>query len=143
MNKTLIDTDILSYYLKGDIKVKGNVKKYLEVFNEIDISIITHYEIVGGLLAKDAKSQLKVYTIFISQNNIVPLTSKSVEISAQLYGQLKRTGKIIDNIDLFIAGIAIENQMTLITNNESHFRRLTEISNLKIANWKMGRVDVQ
>ena len=115
----------------------------MEVFNEVDISIISHYEITGGLLAKDAKNQLKVYTIFISQNNIVPLTNKSVEISAELYGKLRRTGKIIDNIDLLIAGIAIENEMTLITNNESHFMCLTEISDLRIANWKTGWTDEQ
>lgn len=138
MDRALIDTDILSYYLKGDMKVRDNVKEYLEVFNELDISIISHYEITGGLLAKDAKSQLKIYTTFTLQNTIVPLTNKSVEISAKLYGQLKKTGRMIDNIDLLIAGIAIEKQMTLITNNESHFMRLTELSDLRIANWKTG-----
>jgi len=34
---------------------------------------------------------------------------------------------------LFIAGIAIENEMVLVTNNEKHFSR---IPNLKIQNWK-------
>ena len=91
---------------------------------------------MGGLLAKNAKKQLGFYEAFISQNTIVPLTEQSVEISATLYGKLKRTGKIVDNIDLLIAGIAIENDMTLVTNNEKHFARLTEISSLKIENWK-------
>jgi len=136
MNRVLIDTDILSYYLKGDSNVKDNAKKYLAFFDEIDISIITHYEIIRGLIAKDAKIQLKIYTAFILQNNIISLTNKSVEISAELYGKLKNMGKIIDHIDLLIAGIAIENEMTLVTNNESHFLRLKEISNLRISNWK-------
>ncbi len=136
MNRALIDTDILSYYFRGDEKVKRNFRDYLEFFNEIETSIITHYEIVGGLLAKDAKKQLKFYEVFIYQNTIVPLTEKSVSISAELYGKLKRTGNIIENIDLLIAGIAIESEMILVTNNESHFSRLTEISDLKIENWK-------
>ena len=136
MNSTLIDTDILSYYLKGDATVKRNFRAYLDFFKKIETSIITHYEIIGGLLAKNAKKQLGFYEVFISQNSIVPLTEQSVDISAVLYGKLKRTGKIVDNIDLLIAGIAIENGMTLVTNNEKHFARLTEISNLKIENWK-------
>lgn len=91
MNRALIDTDILSYYFKGDEVVKRNFREYLEFFNEIETSIISHYEIVGGLLAKDAKKQLKFYEVFIPQNTIIPLTKKSVSISAELYGELKRT----------------------------------------------------
>ena len=124
MNRSLIDTDILSYYFRGDEEVKRNLRDYLNFFDKIETSIITHYEIVGGLLAKDAKKQLKIYEIFISQNSIMPLTEKSVSISAELYGKLKQTGNVI------------ENEMTLVTNNESHFARLSEISDLKIENWK-------
>ncbi len=87
-------------------------------------------------MAKDAKKQLKFYEVFVFQNIIVPLTEKLVRISTELCGKLKRTGSIIENIDLLIAGIAIENEMVLVTNNENHFIRLTEISDLKIENWK-------
>lgn len=40
---------------------------------------------------------------------------------------------LINDIDLLIAGIAIENEMTLVTNNENHFGR---ILGLQIENWK-------
>jgi len=36
-----------------------------------------------------------------------------------------------------IAGVAIENEMTLVTNNENHFGR---IPGLKIENWKKKRI---
>ncbi|MEI7824984.1 MAG: type II toxin-antitoxin system VapC family toxin [Chlorobiaceae bacterium] len=133
MNRVLIDTDILSYYLKGDQIVVGNFEKYLQQYDLIEISLITYYEIVGGLLAKSALKQLNVFEDFVAENIVVPMTDKSAKISAELYSLLRRTGKIIDDIDLLIAGIAIENDMTLVTNNESHFER---ISGLKIENWK-------
>ena len=57
MNRALIDTDILSYYLKGDPNVARNVKKYLDHYDIIEISIITYYEITSGLLAKNAFKQ--------------------------------------------------------------------------------------
>ena len=80
MNRALIDTDVLSYYFKGDPL-------------------------------------------------IIALTEESCKISAEIYSKLRFSGELIDDIDLLIAGIAIENEMTLVTNNENHFGR---ISGLKI-----------
>ncbi len=133
MNRVLIDTDIISYYFKGDSDVIKNFSTYLDQYDLIEISLITYYEIVSGLLAKNALKQLAVFEDFVSENIVLPLTEKSVRISAELYSTLKQSGNVIDDIDLLIAGVAIENEMTLITNNESHFGR---IPRLKIENWK-------
>lgn len=133
MNRVLIDTDILSYYFKGDEIVIGNFEKYLKQFDLVEISLMTYYEVVGGLLAKGALKQLNVFEDFVAENIVVPMTDKSAKISAELYASLRQTGNTVDDIDLLIAGIAIENDMTLATNNESHFGR---IPNLKIENWK-------
>jgi tRNA(fMet)-specific endonuclease VapC len=133
MNRVLIDTDILSYYFKGDEIVIVNFEKYLQQFDLIEISLITYNEIVGGLLAKSALKQLNVFEDFVAENIVVPMTDKSAKISAELYSLLRQTGNMVDDIDLLIAGIAIENDMTLVTNNESHFGR---IPGLRIENWK-------
>lgn len=133
MDRVLVDTDILSYYLKGDEIVIKNFENYLQYFDLIEISLISYYEIVGGLLAKNALKQLGVFEEFASENLVLPMTEKSARISSELYSKLRNSGKIVDDIDLFIAGIAIENDMVLITNNESHFGR---IPGLKIRNWK-------
>lgn len=133
MNRVLVDTDILSYYFKGDKIVVENFRKYLEQFDLIEISLVTYYEIVSGLLAKNALKQLNIFDEFISSNLIVPMTEKSARISSELYSTLKQSGKIVDDVDLFIAGIAIENDMILATNNEKHFGR---IPGLISANWK-------
>ena len=133
MNRVLIDTDILSYYFKGDKKVIENFELYLKHHDLIEISIITYYEILGGLLAKNALKQLNVFEDFVVDNLVIPMTDNSAKISAELYSTLRQSGKIIDDIDLLIAGIAIDNDLTLITNNENHFNR---IPGLKIGNWK-------
>ena len=133
MNRVLIDTDILSYYFRGDKIVVQNFNNYLQNFDFIEISLITFYEIVSGLMAKDSIRQLDVFYEFIEGNLILPMTENSSKISSELYSFLRKTGKVIDDIDLFIAGIAIENEMVLVTNNEKHFGR---IPNLKILNWK-------
>ena len=133
MNRALIDTDILSYYLKGDPDVIKNFEKYLDHYDIIEISLITYYEITSGLLAKNAFKQLSIFEEFVSENIIIPLTEKSVKISAEIYSTLRQSGNTVDDIDLLIAGVAIENEMTLVTNNDSHFSR---IPGIKISNWK-------
>lgn len=133
MNRALIDTDILSYYLKGDPNVKRNFEKYLDHYDIIEISLITYYEITSGLMAKNAFKQLNIFEDFISENIIIPLTEKSVKISSEIYSTLRQSGNTVDDIDLLIAGVAIENEMTLVTNNDNHFSR---IPGMKIENWK-------
>lgn len=132
MNKVLIDTDILSYYIKGKKRVIDNFNKYLQQYELIEISLITYYEIVGGLLAKNALKQLNIFEDFVSVNIVIPMTDNSAKISAELYSSLRQGSDIVDDIDLLIAGIAIDNDMTLITNNENHFSR---IPGLRIDNW--------
>jgi tRNA(fMet)-specific endonuclease VapC len=134
MKRALIDTDILSYYFKGNLKVIGRFDSYLGVFDSIEICIITYYEITSGLLAKKAFRQLQVFEQFVDENKIVHLSEKSSKISAELYASLRQSGNIIDDIDLLIAGVAIENELVLVTNNEKHFGR---IPNLKIENWTL------
>lgn len=134
MKRALIDTDILSYYFKGNPKVIGRFESYLGIFDSIEICIITYYEITSGLLAKKALRQLQVFEQFVDENKIVPLSEKSSKISAEIYASLRQSGNIVDDIDLLIAGVAIENEMVLVTNNEKHFGR---IPNLKIENWTL------
>jgi tRNA(fMet)-specific endonuclease VapC len=135
-NRALIDTDILSYYFKGEHNVVRNFEKYLETFEIIELSIITYYEILSGLQAKNAFRQLEIFEEFAKDNIVIPLTENSCKISAELYSTLKQKGEIIDDIDLLIAGIAVENEMTIVTNNEKHFQR---IPGLEIENWKQGQ----
>jgi tRNA(fMet)-specific endonuclease VapC len=132
MNRAIIDTDILSYYFKGNQTVIKNFEKYLQDFDLIEISIITYYEIIGGLMAKNALKQLNIFEDFVDQNIVVPMTENSAKISAELYATLRQQGNTVDDIDLLIAGIAIDNDLTLITNNENHFNR---IPGLRVENW--------
>lgn len=131
-SRALIDTDILSYYFRGDKNVVKNFENYLDTYELIEISIITYYEIISGLQAKNALKQLEIFEEFARDNLVIPLTENSCKISGEIYSILKNKGEIVDDIDLLIAGVAIENEMVLVTNNEKHFQRIPD---LKIENW--------
>lgn len=111
-----------------------NFTKYLREYDIIEISLISYYEIMSGLLHKNAHKQLEIFNDFVTENIVIALTEESCKISSEIYSKLRISGELIDDIDLLIAGIAIENEMTLVTNNENHFG---QISGLKIENWKM------
>jgi len=132
MKEPLLDTDTISYFFKGDKNVIEKIDKYLLDFNFVNISVITYYEVMNGLYYKDARKQLEKFKNFVERNNIIPMTSNSANISAKITAELKKSGKFIGHNDILIAGIAIENDCVLITNNSNHFSR---INNLEIDNW--------
>ena len=132
MQASLIDTDILSMFLKGNKKVKANVNEYISIHKNINFSIITYYEIVSGLRHRDANKQLDVFLKLASICTILPLTIESSNKSASIYAHLRKKGTPVDDIDLLIAGIALENNMAVVTNNTSHFGRIEQ---LHVCNW--------
>ncbi len=56
---TLIDTDILSLFLRNDKQVVAHFNAYYQEYNTMSFSVVTWYEIVSGLKHKDAKRQLE------------------------------------------------------------------------------------
>ena len=132
MKPALVDTDILSEFLRGTSKVVENAKKYLQAYDAINFSIITYYEILNGLLYKDAKKQLKKFEDFIELNKILPLTISATKQAAKIYAALKKEGQPIGHTDCLIAGIALTNGLQLATNNTDHFKR---VKGLELINW--------
>lgn len=132
MKPTLIDTDILSEFLRGNSKVVENADKYLKEFGILNLSIITYYEVLNGLIYKDAKKQLSRFNAFVELNNIITLTIPSTKMAAQIYADLRQRGEVIGHTDSLIAGIALAENLKLATNNTDHFKR---IEGLELVNW--------
>ena len=132
LTEALVDTDILSFYFRGYPQVVTRFNEYLKTFEQINISIITYYEIFGGLKFKKAEKQIRNFEEFINNNNIIHISEASANSSSDIYADLRRKGITIGTSDILIPGIAVENDLTLITNNEKHYEG---IQNLKIENW--------
>jgi predicted nucleic acid-binding protein len=132
MKQSIIDTDILSEFLRGNSMVIAKVDEHLKKYGFISISIITYYEILNGLLYKDAKKQMAKFEAFVELNKVVPLTIKTVKISANIQAELRNKGTEIGHTDTLIAGVAMASKLQLVTNNINHFKR---INGLEITNW--------
>ncbi|MFA6980552.1 MAG: type II toxin-antitoxin system VapC family toxin [Ignavibacteriaceae bacterium] len=128
----MLDTDVLSEFLRGNRKVVAKVDEHLREYGYINLSIITYYEILNGLLYKDAKKQLSLFEEFIGLNKVIPLTLQSARLAANIQAVLRKKGTVIGHTDTLIAGIVMSNGFQLITNNTEHFKRIKDI---EIANW--------
>ena len=132
MKPSMLDTDILSEFLRGNSKVIAKVDEHLKEYGYINLSIITYYEILNGLLYKDARKQLAKFEEFVELNKVIPLTLRMAKTAAVIQADLRKKGTEIGHTDTLIAGIAITSELQLVTNNTDHFKR---IKGLEIANW--------
>ena len=134
----LIDTDILSLFFRGHPVVTAWFDAYTKTHSQINISIITSYEILSGLKHRDAHRQLAVFLKFSAQNRVCPLTEASVARSADIYAVMRKQGTPIDDIDILIAGVALEHDWVLVSRNVRHFAR---IEDLVVEDWTMNEVN--
>ncbi|HDQ70955.1 MAG TPA: type II toxin-antitoxin system VapC family toxin [Chloroflexi bacterium] len=132
MKPVLIDTDILSLFFRGHPQVETCFAAYTAVYPQINLSIVTYYEILSGLKHRDAHRQLGLFLEFVAQNTLLPLTERSVAYSADMYATTRAAGTPVDDIDLLIAGIAVANGLGLATHNRKHFEKIT---GLEVEDW--------
>ena len=132
MKPSMLDTDILSEFLRGNLKVIAKVDEHLKEYGYINLSIITYYEILNGLLYKDARKQLAKFEEFVELNKVIPLTLRMAKTAAVIQADLRKKGTEIGHTDTLIAGIAMTSELQLVTNNTDHFKR---IKGLDITNW--------
>jgi tRNA(fMet)-specific endonuclease VapC len=128
----ILDTDTCIYALKHDESV---LQQLLSTPREdVTVSVITEGELRTGA----AKSTSPVKTLHLVENFLRPLTligftSDDAIAYASVRAKLERAGTPIGPLDTLIASQAVRRKLTLVTNNEREFRRVT---GLTIANWK-------
>lgn len=132
--KILLDTDILSFLMRGHTPVVNRAREYLQREHTLSFSIITEYEILRGLESKNAAVQIERFRLLCNASEIVPLRSKAVEQAARIYAALRSSGDVIGDADILIAAIAIVEGYELCTNNVRHFER---IENLRLRTWTL------
>ena len=132
MNKSVLDTDILSALMRQDATAISNAQVYLSSHSQFSISIITRYEVLRGLSAKNATSQIAAFHAMCQSMEVFPLSDEVIVRAADIYGELHQTGQLIGDADILIAATCLENGCEMVTNNTSHFSR---IPGLVVQNW--------
>ena len=124
----LIDTNILIEIESNNSKIIQKIDDFKKANGEnLFISIFTFSEFYYGILRKSPKNKEKLVER-LSDFGLVNTSKQSGIIFCEIMSQLKGAGKIIPQFDAFIAALAIENDLTLITLDE-HFKL---VPNLKV-----------
>ena len=127
----LLDTDTCIYALKQNETVIGRLLSTAR--EDVMVSVITEAELRTGA----AKSSSPVKTLRLIENFLRPLTlidftSEDAIAYASVRAKLERAGTPIGPLDTLIASQAIARRLTVVSNNEREFRR---VSGLAVENW--------
>lgn len=130
--KYILDTDIISYFIRDNHRVIYNISKYSD--SDLYTTRINYIEILFGIYLSEGRISKVASEMqdFLKDINILELDEKSASIFAKTKADLMKKGEIVRDMDLMIASITLANGYTLVTNNTSHFRR---IKKLKVENW--------
>jgi predicted nucleic acid-binding protein len=127
-----LDTNIVSYLLKGNAKITVKMAKEKNDGNTFVIPPIVYYEINNWLLKNNSKRKAAIFKKICSVNGIGPISKEVLDIASSIYDNLRKNGVVIETADLLIAAWCIKNNCTLISNNKKHFNR---IDLLTVENW--------
>ena len=97
------------------------------VKEDLCLTIFTFCEFYYGAMNKSEKNKEKVKER-LNQYGLLNTSQASAVIFCELLHQLQKRGKTIPHFDLFIAALALEHNLTLLTTDQ-HFR---EIPGLKV-----------
>ncbi len=100
MPKSLLDTDTLSAIIKQNAVVLARSNEYLSIYGLFTFSIITRYEILRGLNAKQASAQIAAFEKLCAVSKVLPLTDAVVQKAAGIYGDLHKHGGLIGDADI-------------------------------------------
>ena len=138
MVKCILDTDILSEYLKGhDPNVIKHAGRYAKEHGVFTFTSITVYEIVYGLELKSASSQLQRAVDWLNQNEEITPTSADYLTAATIKATARKHGFALELPDCLIAAVAVRLDRPLVTGNTEDFQAIQKTGiNLILENWR-------
>ncbi len=131
MTRFVLDTDTCVFWLRGH---RGIEQRIVQTgIQHVAITVITACELAYGVW-KSSRRVDNLRALERLQQRIITLhTSEGV---AALFGrwkaQLEETGAGLDDADLLIGAMTHLQGATLVTNNQAHFGRLSELT---LENW--------
>mgnify|MGYP003466810027 CR=1 FL=1 len=127
----LLDTDTVIHILKGDPVVEANLKQHIH--DPIRIGTITLMELYyGAYKSQRVTSNLAKIRALENALEVIPIGEEIAEIFGREKARLEKGGNPLDDFDLVLGCCALSYNLTLVTNNIRHFKR---IEGLQVANW--------
>ena len=119
----LIDTDWVIHHLHGHSKITKRLDELKA--QDLTISLITLAELYDGIyVSRDPAGGELTLLEFLNDVRLIGIDEETARLFAKERGRLRAAGSLIGDFDLLIGVTAIQNGLTLLTNNRRHFERL-------------------
>ena len=127
----LLDTDTCVYALRGHSDVRSRL---LAVEPQvIAISVITLAELrYGAFCSARPEANQQAIDDFVQAIAVLGVDPLVARTFGEVKWQLRQQGNLIEDFDLLIAATARAHELTLVTNNQEHFRRVPDLT---LDNW--------
>jgi len=126
-----LDTDIIIEYFRGNKSVEKRIEDLTEN-DSVGLTWLTFYEFFKGIFVSGKFSEEKFLQGLVKTSLILESSYEASRMGGEIYADLRKRGKLINDADIIIASIVKSYQGVLVTNNEEHFSR---VKGLKIDNW--------
>lgn len=120
----LADTDVLIDYLKDVQPIAGRVLEYRES-DSLQTTVITCFELLSGLRQGSHGDRVRH---LVATMPIISLDQEAATRAALIRQDLVQKGRAIGMADSLIAGIALANNLPLLTRNRKHFESIEGLS---------------
>ncbi len=132
MIKYMLDTNICIYIIKR--KPESVMERFRQSpISDIGISSITLSELEYGVMKSAKREQNKLALAqFIAPIELCAYNDLATQHYGKIHADLERQGTPIGSLYMLIAAHALSIDSVLITNNESEFRRVPDLT---IENW--------
>lgn len=129
--KYLLDTDICIYIInESPPRVLDRFKKH--TVGDLGVSSITASELAFGVAKSGSAKNRAALEGFMLPLEVAPYDLQAALLYGELRADRERRGTPIGPLDTLIAAHALSLGVTLVTNNEKEFRR---VSGLRHENW--------
>ena len=118
----ILDTSILISALKGDSKAIAAIESY-KGKEQMGITVMNKYELMRGAGFLEAG----IIDALISSMLVYDLNDSGTSAAVEVYASLKKKGRMINEFDVLIAGIALANEQAIVT-MDGDFQKVSGLS---------------
>ncbi|MDR1468303.1 MAG: PIN domain-containing protein [Spirochaetaceae bacterium] len=127
-----LDTNIVSYALKGSEKILEKIDEVRNGKRSLVIPPMVYYEVRRWLLITESAAKKRAFEAIYAHSGIDVIDKRLLDRAASLHAGLRKKGITIGDADILIAVFCMAHDYTLVTNNSKHFE---DIENLNMVNW--------
>ena len=131
MNRYFLETSAIVGYLRGK---REFIDRIDNLSGELTSSFVCLAELYEGIFRVKLRDETEraVLDFFSGLSEIYGLDEDIAKNFGQIRKELKEIGRVIEDIDIFLAATCISYKLIMVTSNLKHFRRVPDLKIIEV-----------